>query len=92
MAKDPAATDETCKPSTSGITPQSSHSQDKHLVFVYGTLRRGHKNQYVLTDSDNGDATYVGVARTVEKWPLVIGTKFNIPFVLKKPGYGHVSI
>ncbi|XP_072030127.1 uncharacterized protein [Amphiura filiformis] len=68
---------------------QQTGDKTNHIVFVYGTLRRGHKNQYVLTERGNGQAVYVGQARTVEKWPLVIGTKFNIPFVLYKPGYGH---
>ncbi|XP_072030138.1 putative gamma-glutamylcyclotransferase CG2811 isoform X1 [Amphiura filiformis] len=60
-----------------------------HLVFVYGTLKRGQPNHEKMTNPDNGQATFIGEARTVEKWPLVIATKFNIPFMLDKPGLGH---
>ena len=62
-----------------------------HLVFVYGTLKRGQPNHEKLTNLENGKATFVGEARTVEKWPLVVATKFNIPFLLDKQGLGHVS-
>ena len=62
-----------------------------HLVFVYGTLKRGQPNNHVITNEDNGSATLVSMAKTVEKWPLVIATRFNVPFLLNKPGHGHVS-
>ena len=63
-----------------------------HLVFVYGTLKRGQPNHGFMTKAENGKATFIGEARTVDKWPLVVATKFNIPFMLDKPGLGHVSI
>ena len=62
-----------------------------HHVFVYGTLKRGLCNVGKMTDPENGFSEFVGVAKTVEKWPLVVATKWNIPFLLDKPGVGKVS-
>ncbi|CAD7014963.1 putative gamma-glutamylcyclotransferase CG2811 isoform X1 [Ceratitis capitata] len=58
-------------------------------VFVYGTLKRGEPNHYWLTNSENGFSRFLCEARTVQKFPLVIGTRYNIPFLLNKPGLGH---
>lgn len=59
-------------------------------VFVYGTLKQGEPNYSVLTDKNNGYAKFLGVGKTLLKYPLVIATKYNIPFMLKKPGFGNV--
>ena len=40
----------------------------------------------------NGKATLLATAETVNKYPLVVTTKFNIPFLLAAEGTGHVSI
>lgn len=53
---------------------------DKHLVFVYGTLKRGGRNHYWL----NG-ATFVAQARTVANYPLVIN---GLPYLFDVPGVG----
>ncbi|TMW41181.1 hypothetical protein DOY81_013738 [Sarcophaga bullata] len=58
-------------------------------VFVYGTLKRGEPNHHWLTRSENGYAHFVGEGTTVEKFPLVVGTRYNIPFLLDKRGCGH---
>lgn len=58
-------------------------------VFVYGTLKRGEPNHHWLTRNDNGYAHFVGEGTTVEKFPLVVGTRYNIPFLLDKRGTGH---
>ncbi|XP_069692456.1 putative gamma-glutamylcyclotransferase CG2811 isoform X1 [Periplaneta americana] len=60
-----------------------------HKVFVYGTLKRGEPNHYWIMDKSKGLSKFVGVAKTVEKYPLIIGTKYNIPFLLDAPGRGH---
>lgn len=62
-------------------------------VFVYGTLKRGQPNHYWLSDSTSGigaSATFVADGRTTRKFPLVIGTRYNIPFLLEQPGTGHL--
>uniref|UniRef100_A0A3Q1GLC3 Gamma-glutamylaminecyclotransferase n=1 Tax=Acanthochromis polyacanthus TaxID=80966 RepID=A0A3Q1GLC3_9TELE len=58
-------------------------------VFVYGTLKKGQPNYYRMLDPANGKAEYLGSALTTEKFPLVITSKYNIPFLLNIPGQGH---
>ena len=43
-----------------------------------------------MTDQTNGEAKFVCTARTVESYPLVIASRYNIPFLLGKPGAGYV--
>jgi gamma-glutamylaminecyclotransferase len=61
-----------------------------HRVFVYGTLKQGEPNHHWMTDTSKGFSRFLGDGRTVKKYPLVIGTNFNIPFILDRPGHGHV--
>lgn len=58
-------------------------------VFVYGTLKRGQANHYLMTDTINGSAKFIANAQTTEKFPLVVATRYNIPFLLFKPGVGE---
>uniref|UniRef100_A0A2M4CNS9 Gamma-glutamylcyclotransferase family protein n=1 Tax=Anopheles darlingi TaxID=43151 RepID=A0A2M4CNS9_ANODA len=58
-------------------------------VFVYGTLKQGEPNHHWLTDVANGTASFVGRGTTVARYPLVIGSRYNIPFLLDVPGRGH---
>lgn len=46
-----------------------------HLVFVYGTLKKGFHNYHYLQDSE-----FVGSGRTTEKYALYVD---HIPFVVK---------
>lgn len=62
-----------------------------HRVFVYGTLKRGEPNHGIIKDVANGYAKFLGVGKTTTSYPLVIATKYNIPFLLKKPNVGNVS-
>ncbi|KAK3916029.1 Troponin C-akin-1 protein [Frankliniella fusca] len=58
-------------------------------VFVYGTLKKGEPNQHWLTNESHGFAKYLGNATTSEKYPLVIASRYNIPFLLDKQGTGQ---
>uniref|UniRef100_A0A336K719 Gamma-glutamylcyclotransferase family protein n=1 Tax=Culicoides sonorensis TaxID=179676 RepID=A0A336K719_CULSO len=58
-------------------------------VFLYGTLKRGQPNYHWLTNPDHGYAKFICDAITVEKFPLIIASRFNIPFLLNIPGKGH---
>jgi len=60
-----------------------------HLVFVYGTLKAGEPNYEVMSDEATGRAEFVGAGTTVHKYPLVIGSRYNIPFLLLEQGSGH---
>ena len=62
-----------------------------HRVFVYGTLKRNEPNHHWLTDKENGNGTFVGSATTVEKFPLVISSRYNIPYVIDAQGQGMVN-
>uniref|UniRef100_A0A1A9WQN7 Gamma-glutamylcyclotransferase family protein n=1 Tax=Glossina brevipalpis TaxID=37001 RepID=A0A1A9WQN7_9MUSC len=64
-------------------------SEKLFKVFVYGTLKNGEFNHYLLTNVNNGFARYLGEGKTVEKYPLIISTRFNIPFLLDRSGWGH---
>lgn len=62
----------------------------RYLVFVYGTLKLGEPNHNVMTDPKTGSYEFVSAGKTIEKFPLIIASKFNIPFLLNDAGKGHV--
>ena len=65
-------------------------SSAKNYVFVYGSLKTGQPQDYQMTEPGHGTGTLVGKAVTVSRWPLVIASRFNIPFLLRHEGYGQV--
>ncbi|XP_057801790.1 putative gamma-glutamylcyclotransferase At3g02910 isoform X2 [Salvia miltiorrhiza] len=59
------------------------------LIFVYGTLKRGFYNHYLLEDLIRaGAAAYLGPCTTVEAYPLVCGP-YGIPYLVNLPGSGQ---
>ncbi|KAL1282834.1 hypothetical protein QQF64_001637 [Cirrhinus molitorella] len=58
-------------------------------VFVYGTLKKGQPNYFRMKKTANGQAEFLAHARTVKQYPLVIATKYNIPFLLNVTGTGQ---
>ncbi|KAM5181514.1 gamma-glutamylaminecyclotransferase isoform 1-T2 [Mantella aurantiaca] len=60
-----------------------------HNIFVYGTLKQGQPNYHIMTNLNIGKALFKGRGQTVDKYPLVIAEKGNIPFLLEVPGTGH---
>lgn len=58
-------------------------------VFVYGTLKKGEPNHFYLTTKTNGFAEYVCDGKTAEKFPLIVATQYNVPFLLNVPKTGH---
>lgn len=62
---------------------------DTIFVFVYGTLKHKLPNHYLMLNEQNGEAKFITNGITNESYPLVIGTRFNIPFLLNIPNAGH---
>ena len=59
-------------------------TEPMHRVFVYGTLKRGFPNHHYMTG-----ATYIGDARTVDAYPLVVGGTWFTPYLIPETGDGH---
>ena len=60
----------------------------KHKIFVYGTLKKNEPNHEELLTRN---AKFFAKAKTVDKWPLIIASECNLPFLLNKKNYGKVS-
>lgn len=58
------------------------------LIFVYGTLKTNQPNHYWLRNREHGFSRLVASGKTQERYPLLIGTRYNIPFMLNEPGVG----
>ncbi|CAH1110415.1 unnamed protein product [Psylliodes chrysocephalus] len=66
----------------------SSKSAELHKVFVYGTLKKEEPNHSWFSKSADGYFKFIGNGKTTEAFPLIISTKYNIPFILESPGNG----
>jgi gamma-glutamylaminecyclotransferase len=73
-------------PSTNSINEEPSPQMYK--FFFYGTLKKNQPNHFHLLTRN---AKFVSEAITVEKWPLIVASDFNIPYLCNKKGYGHVK-
>ena len=56
---------------------------EKHYLFVYGTLKRGHCNHYLLEG-----CPFMGEAETKEKYALY---EADIPYVIKEKKISHIK-
>jgi len=59
-----------------------------HAIFIYGTLKRGQPNHYVLEKF--GNHHFFGTGCTELNYPLIIDRDANLPFLLDAPGKGQV--
>lgn len=57
----------------------------RHLVFVYGTLKKGFPNH----NNYMGSAKRLGKYQTIEKYPLVLCGARYVPCMINSPGKGH---
>ena len=60
-------------------------------IFVYGTLKKGEPNHYLLNDKTIGNSKFLGKAKLIDEYPLVISPNSNVPILLPKKGTGKVS-
>lgn len=60
-------------------------------VFVYGTLKRGEPNHHWFGKATDGICKFISEAQTIKKYPLIIATKYNIPFLLHRPGNMYIN-
>jgi len=67
----------------------SSKTTEKTLIFVYGTLKKNQPNHGLL-EADREKVEFVSEAVTLDKWPLVIATERNVPYLLYKKDFGKV--
>jgi len=59
-----------------------------HGIFIYGTLKRGQPNHHALQEF--GNHQFFGTGCTEQKYPLIIDTVSNLPFLVDAPGKGQV--
>ena len=55
-------------------------------VFVYGTLKKGFANHYLMQDGLHGVVRFLTKGQTKEAYPLVVGTdagKFHFCYLWK---------
>lgn len=65
-------------------------AMEMFLVFVYGTLKFNQPNHHWLTDHANGVSFFISNGKTSDKYPFVIATRYNIPFLVERPSVGNV--
>ncbi|CAJ0919300.1 unnamed protein product, partial [Mesorhabditis belari] len=58
-----------------------------HKVFVYGTLKTGEPNYFVMSETA-GKHAFIDKGLTVTKYPLIIASSFNVPMIVYDPGNG----
>lgn len=58
---------------------------------MYGTLKTGFPNHHLLSNPEVGSATFIGVGKTQEPYPLVVASQFSVPFLILAKGVGKVS-
>ncbi|PNX78242.1 hypothetical protein L195_g034219 [Trifolium pratense] len=60
-----------------------------HLIFAYGTLKRGFPNHGLMEDlKTKDDAVFMDTCFTENPYPLVIGPH-GIPYLINLPGSGQ---
>lgn len=62
-------------------------------VFVYGTLKKGQPNHHLISGGiESGDCRVEGVGVTEAKYPLIVTTRYNVPFLLDAPNAGNAVV
>nr|XP_054762180.1 putative gamma-glutamylcyclotransferase CG2811 [Lytechinus pictus] len=58
-------------------------------LFLYGTIKSDQPNHSFIPKEDPQRCRFLGTGKTETKWPLVIATKYNFPFLLDCEGEGY---
>ncbi|PRQ18779.1 putative gamma-glutamylcyclotransferase [Rosa chinensis] len=67
----------------------SDDESKPHLIFSYGTLKRGFHNHKLTKELiDQDDAVFIGPYVTLHTHPLVCGPH-GLPYLINLPGLGH---
>ncbi|XP_062029525.1 putative gamma-glutamylcyclotransferase At3g02910 [Rosa rugosa] len=67
----------------------SDDESKPHLIFSYGTLKRGFHNHKLTKELiDQDDAVFIGPYITLHAYPLVCGPH-GLPYLINLPGSGH---
>ena len=66
----------------------SSDKKERIVIFVYGTLKKNQPNHSLLSDRNN--VKFISEAHTTERWPLIIATERNVPYLLNEKTCGKV--
>ncbi|XP_060182972.1 putative gamma-glutamylcyclotransferase At3g02910 [Lycium barbarum] len=67
----------------------NDNGTDSHLIFSYGTLKRGFLNHHLIESlMANGDVILISKYTTVSTFPLVC-RPYGIPYLINIPGSGH---
>lgn len=62
-------------------------------VFVYGTLKKGQPNHHLISGGiESGDCRVEGVGVTEAKYPLIVTTRYNVPFLLDAPNARNAMV
>lgn len=62
-------------------------------VFVYGTLKKGQPNHHLISGGiDSGYCRVEGVGVTEAKYPLIVTTRYNAPFLLDAPNARNAMV
>lgn len=67
----------------------AENSNEPVYIFVYGQLKSDQPCATMMKDNSRGIAVCIGQGETTEKFPLLVATQWNIPFLLHSPGKGH---
>ena len=70
---------------------RAKRSMMYRYVFIYGTLKRGQPNNFLINDIANGSAIFIAEGKTEKKYPLIIASQCNLPYLLPIEGKGEVS-
>jgi len=65
---------------------QPKQKNNKNLLFVYGSLKRGFDNHHILKD-----ATYIKEVKTLQSYSMFVETHGQYPYLLKNRPFHQIE-